>query len=218
MTSKLIGQVDEVVPPSQRIFSFFNSRRAAAEREAEKINAELARHDIADVLIVVAAEQARKGDRTAAKKTFGEAMEMILGEPAGGLKTQRLRGLVEALAGAGEIEAARTAIEAIQGDEANKAKALVALAKAQARAGDRTSARASLSAAFDPAREIKADPNTINDNVAFRKDETFPRSPWCRSNWARSRMLCRPSPHTPTRTSRWRSRPRWRGSRHGRAT
>ncbi len=135
----------------------------------------MARHDIADVLIVVAAEQARTGDRAAAKKTFGEAMEMILGEPPGlgVLRTQRLRGLVEALAGAGELEAARTAIEAIQGDEANKAKALVALAKAQARAGDRTSAKESLNAAFDPAREIKADPNTINDNVAFRKDETF---------------------------------------------
>ena len=173
-TSKLIGQVDEA-PASRGIFSFFNSRQAEVNRQAEKSNAEMARHDIADVLIVVAAEQARTGDRSAAKKTFGESMEMILGEPPGlgVLKTQRLRGLVEALAGAGELEAARTAIEAIQGDEANKAKALVALAKAQARAGDRTSARASLSAAFDPAREIKADPNTINDNVADRKDETF---------------------------------------------
>ena len=171
-TSKLIGQVEEVAA-SRGIFSFFNSRQAAADRQAEKFNAEMTRHDIADVLIVVAAEQARTGDRAAAKKTFGEAMEMILGEPAGVIKTQRLRGLVEALAGAGELEAARTAIEAIEGDEANKAKALVALAKAQAKAGDRTSARASLSAAFDPAREIKAIPNMINDDIASRKDETF---------------------------------------------
>ena len=36
----------------------------------------MTRHDIADVLIVVAAEQAKAGDRAAAKKTFSEAMQM----------------------------------------------------------------------------------------------------------------------------------------------
>ena len=53
------------------------------------------------------------------------------------IKTQRLRGLVEALANAGELEAARWRSSAIEGDEANKAKALVTLARAQAKAGNR---------------------------------------------------------------------------------
>jgi hypothetical protein len=170
--SKLIGQIDEA-PASRGILSIFESRQARADRMGERMNAQITRDEIPDVLIAVATAQAKAGDRAVAKKTFAEAMEMIQGERAGVGKTQRLRGFVEALANAGELEAARVAIEAIQGDEHNKALALVALAKAQARAGDKGGAKASLTAAFGAAREIKPRADVINDNVAWSKDEAF---------------------------------------------
>ncbi len=100
-------------------------------------------------------------------------MEMIQDERDGVLKTQRLRGFVEVLATAGELEAAKVAVEAIHSDGSNKALALVALAKAQARVGDKAKARTSLIAAFEAAGEIKARADLINDNVASNKDEAF---------------------------------------------
>ncbi len=108
--------------------------------ENDKVWAAEVRHEVADVLIAIATEQARSGDRPAAKKTFGEAMQLIQAERDGAIKTQRLRVLVEALAGAVELEGAKVAIEAIHGDEANKALALVWLAKAQAKAGNKPGA------------------------------------------------------------------------------
>jgi hypothetical protein len=65
------------------------------------------------------------------------------------------------------------AIETMERDEHNKALARVALGKAQARAGDKAGAMASLIAAFESAKEIKARANLINDNVAWNKDEAF---------------------------------------------
>ncbi len=173
--SKLIGQLEEA-PAERGIFSFFNRRQQAERELRRRADEELAqglRHEVADILAVVAAEQAKAGDRAAAKKTFQEAMDMTLTESDGVMKTARLRGMVELLAGAGELEAAKVAIEAIQGDEGSKAHALVSLAKAQAKAGDKTGARANLVAAFQAAQEIKALPNVINDLVADRKDQVF---------------------------------------------
>jgi tetratricopeptide (TPR) repeat protein len=170
--SKLIGQIDDA-PAPKGIFSIFESRQAMAERQGEQMNADMTRSEIPDVLIAVATAQAKAGNRAAAKKTFGEAMEMIQGERNGVIKTQRLRGFVEALTVAGELEAAKVAIEAIERDEHNKTLALVALGKAQAKAGDKAGAMASLIAAFESANEIKARANLINDNVAWNKDEAF---------------------------------------------
>jgi tetratricopeptide (TPR) repeat protein len=170
--SKLIGQIDEALAP-KGIFSIFESRQAMAERKGEQMNAEMTRGEIPDVLIAVATAQAKAGDRAAAKKTFGEAMEMIQRERDGVIKTQRLRGFVEALTAAGELEAAKVAIEAIERDGHNTALALVALSKAQAKAGDKAGAMASLIAAVESAMEIKARANLINDNVAWNKDEAF---------------------------------------------
>jgi tetratricopeptide (TPR) repeat protein len=170
--SKLVGQIDDA-PAPKGIFSIFESRQAMAKRQGEQMNAEMTRGEIPDVLIAVATAQAKAGDRAAAKNTFGEAMEIIDGERDGVGKTQRLRGFVEALTAAGELIAAKVAIEAIERDEHNKALALVALGKAQARAGDKAGAIASLIAAFESAKEIKARANLINDNVAWNKDEAF---------------------------------------------
>ena len=169
---KLIGQLDEA-PAETGILSFFPDRQAAARRQADKHLAEQVRHEAADVLAAIAAQQAKLGDRAAAKKTFGEAMGLILAERDGVIKTQRLRGLAEALAGSGELEAAKVAIDAIHDDEANKALALVALAKAQAASGNKPGASESLSTAAETANQTKALTNLINDNVARRKDETF---------------------------------------------
>ena len=80
---------------------------------------------------------------------------MIQDERDGVIKTQRLRGHGRGPGGRGELEAARVAIEAIQGDGDDKAHALVALAKAQAKAGDKTGARASLVAAFEAPRRSR---------------------------------------------------------------
>ena len=170
--SELIGQLDEAPAPNG-IFSIFNRRQAEANRMGERMNAEMTRPEAADVLIAVATAQAKAGDRATAKKTFSEAMEMIQAEREGVIKTQRLRGFVEALSAAGELEAAKVAIEAFQGDEHNKALALVALAKAEAKVGKKPSARASLIEAFEAAKAIKARANVINDNVAWNKDEAF---------------------------------------------
>ncbi len=129
--------------------------------------------EVADVLAVVAVQQARSGDRAAAKKTFGEAMERTLADPDPVSRNPRLAGLVEHLAGAGELAAARVAIEAIQGDEGDQAHALVSLAKGQAKAGDKAGARASLVAAFEAAKKITARERVINDSIDARKDQAF---------------------------------------------
>ncbi len=170
--SKLIGQIDEA-PEPKGIFSIFESRQARANRMGEQMNAQMTRHEAADVLIAVASAQAKAGDRAAAKKSFREAMERVQEEEDGVIKTQRLRGFVEALTAVGELDASKVAIEAIERDEHNKALALVALANAQAKAGDKTGARASLLAAFDASKGIKPLPNMINDNVDHRKNEAF---------------------------------------------
>ncbi len=170
--SKLIGQIDDARAP-KGIFSILESRQAMAKRQGEQRNAKMTRGEIPDVLIAVATAQAKAGDRAAAKKTFGEAMEIIDGERDGVGKTQRLRVFVEALTAAGELKAAKVAIDAIERDEHNKALALVALGKAQAKAGNKAGAMASLIAAVESAMEIKARANLINDNVAWNKDEAF---------------------------------------------
>jgi RNA polymerase sigma factor (sigma-70 family) len=173
--SKMIGQLEEA-PAKGGLFAFLNGRQQRERELRRRDDEELARglrHEVADVLAVVAVEQAKAGDRAAAKQNFREAMDLTLAESDGVMKTQRLRGLVEHLAAAGELKAAEVAIEALKGDEANKAHALVALAKARAKAGDNAGARADLIAAFEVAKETKALPNVINDNVADRKDQAF---------------------------------------------
>ncbi len=56
--SELIGQVDEA-PARTGIFSFFNRRQAEADRMSDRFMAEMMRHEAADVLIAVAAAQAK---------------------------------------------------------------------------------------------------------------------------------------------------------------
>ena len=173
--SKLIGQLDE--PSAENgLLSLFNRRRQAERELRRRMDEDLAqgmRHEVADVLAVIAAEQARSGDRAAAKKTFQEAMELTLAERDGPGKTQRLRGIVELLAAAGQLEASRVAIEAIQGDEADKAQALVSLSKGQFKAGDKVGARASIATALGLVKDIKKRPNVINENVDDRKDFVY---------------------------------------------
>ena len=173
--SKLIGQGDEA-PAENGLLSLFNRRRQAERELRRRMDEELGqgmRHEVADVLAVIGAEQAKSGDRAAAKKTFQEAIELTLAERDGAGKTQRLRGIVELLSGAGELEAARVAIEAIQGDEANKARALVALAKGQFKAGDKMGARASLATAFGLVKDVNKLPNVLDDNIDARKDFVY---------------------------------------------
>src|SRR5207237_5270458 len=124
-------------------------------------------------LVAIATEQAKAGDRAAAKATCGEALEMILQEQEGTGKAGRLQGLVEALASVGELEVAKVAIEAFKNHGADKCSALVALARAEAKAGDKAGARASLSEARAAAKEIRRRPDVIKDDPARLKDEAF---------------------------------------------
>ncbi len=89
------------------------------------------------------------------------------------LKTHSLRILVQALAAGGELDAANEAIKAFKESEADKALSLVAIARAQARAGDRAAAKETLDRAFVAAGGIHRQPNTINDDPARREDEAL---------------------------------------------
>ena len=140
---------------------------------ANRMIAEMTRPEVADVLIAVAAEQAKAGNRAAAKKTFGEAMEMIQDERDGVIKNQRLRGFVEVLTAAGELEAAKVAIEAIHSRRIQQGPGLGGAGQGPGQGGRQDQGQASLLAAFEAAQGIKARANVINDNVASNKDEAF---------------------------------------------
>jgi RNA polymerase sigma factor (sigma-70 family) len=153
--------------------SLFGARDRARRRAEAEILGEAARREIAPALVVIATEQAKANDRAGSKATFREAFELIVNERDAVGKNQSLRILVTALAGSGELGAAREAIKAFQGDEASKAVALVALARAQAKVGDKSGARDCLRAARREASGISRLPNVINDDPTSRKDESL---------------------------------------------
>jgi RNA polymerase sigma factor (sigma-70 family) len=153
--------------------NLFGARDRARRRAEEQILSDAARTEVAPALIAIAREQARGPDRAGSKGTFREAFGLIVQSRDGAGKTQNMRVLVEALAASGEIEAAKEAIGAFGDDRASKARALVALARAQAKAGDRPAARDRLREALADAVAVRHLPDVINDDPTRRKDEAM---------------------------------------------
>jgi RNA polymerase sigma factor (sigma-70 family) len=172
-TARAIGQPEPEEDNPGPFGNLFGARNRARRLADQRILADAAQTEIAPALIEIASEQAKGGDRPKSKATFREAFELIVNSRDGVIKTQSLRILVEALSAVGEIQAAKEAIKAIQADNASKALALVALARAQAKAGDRSAARDRLREARAEAAGVGQLPNLINDDPGRRKDEAF---------------------------------------------
>jgi hypothetical protein len=170
-SARLIGEGDDEDSADQGFLQgLFGARRRA---EMRRLRAEPCRWEVSPALLVIATEQAKAGDRDGAKATLREAGEMILQEQDGAGKSQRLRELVKAVVSIGELEAAKEAIKAFKNDDGNKALALAELARAQAKGGDKASARESLRDALAAARGIGRQQDVINDDPDRRKDEAF---------------------------------------------
>jgi RNA polymerase sigma factor (sigma-70 family) len=135
---------------------------------------ESARAEIPSAMAAIARIQARTGDLDGARKTLREALAMgRLVTERGSVLSHRIRRVGEAAAEIGDVEAARESAEVIEDDEMEKVLALVALARAELKAGDATAARATLRNATTRAGNVGARRNMINDDPAGNADEVF---------------------------------------------
>jgi RNA polymerase sigma factor (sigma-70 family) len=128
-------------------------------------------------LIEIAREQAKAGARTAAIETLAEARSTALERtPVDSLSSERVRRVAEAQVEVGELAGAKLSAEAIESDDVEMGLALAALARGQAKAGDRQAASATLREAHAHAQAIQApransigDSPTANANRVFRE-------------------------------------------------
>lgn len=119
-------------------------------------------------LVEVAREQVKAGAPAAAIETLREARSAALERTeVSGLDFQRVRTIAEAQVEFGDLAGARTSAAAIQRDDVEKALTLAALARGQAKAGDRQAANATLREAHTHAQAIRTPrANIIGDNPA----------------------------------------------------
>jgi beta-lactamase regulating signal transducer with metallopeptidase domain/tetratricopeptide (TPR) repeat protein len=113
-------------------------------------------HSQVFVLAALAKGQARSGNREAAVETFQKAVELAREMPAEGeaLRSDRLGRLAHDRVEAGDIEGALQTTELVV-YEYHKARALMEIAEAQAKAGRRDEARSLFRKAIETARAIQ---------------------------------------------------------------
>ena len=124
-------------------------------------------------LVEVSREQAQAGALAAAIETLREARSAALERTQkDSLSSERVRTIAEAQVEVGDLAGAKISAAAIETDDVEKALALAALARGQAKAGDRQAANATLREAHARAQAIRAPrADLIGDNPtanAFR--------------------------------------------------
>jgi RNA polymerase sigma factor (sigma-70 family) len=119
-------------------------------------------------LVEIARAQVRFGTRAAAIETLGKARSVALERtPIDTLSSDRIRSIVEAQVELGDVAGAKISAAAIKTDNVEEALALAALARGQAKAGDRQSASETLREAHTHAQAIRTPrANQIGDNPA----------------------------------------------------
>ncbi len=132
---------------------------------------ESSRAEIPAAMAEIARIQAKAGDLEGSRKTLREAW--ALGRTVSRrdvILFSRLRVVGEVAAEIGDVEAARKAADEIDDDKQEKTRALVSLARAQVKAGDAASARATLGETLAFARGIGPRAHTINDDPVRNAD------------------------------------------------
>jgi RNA polymerase sigma factor (sigma-70 family) len=127
---------------------------------------------IPPALAVIATEQAKAGDRGAAGATLREAIELVRKLPEGDGPAGLFRQVAEAAAAVGDLDLAREAVAAID-NETDKAPALVAIARAQAKSGDKAAALETLREAGTSVGGIRARRFFSNDDPARNKEDAL---------------------------------------------
>jgi len=117
-------------------------------------------------LVEIAREQAKAGALAAAIETLREARSAALERTQqDSMSSERVRTIAEAQVEVGDLAGAKISAAAIETDEVEKPLALAALARGQAKAGDRQAANAALREAHARAQAIRAPrADLIGDN------------------------------------------------------
>jgi hypothetical protein len=115
-----------------------------------------------DALQRIAESRAAFGDQPGAIATWNEAVRIVaeIGDPE--VRGANLQWIVEGRAAAGDLSGALATLEGIEGSSA-RTQALIAIASAQAIAGDRSDAKTNLREALNEAKRL--DPSAERDRV-----------------------------------------------------
>jgi hypothetical protein len=125
-------------------------------------------------LVEIARVQASAGDTVSAKKTLREAFDVVETSNKRDVgHADRVRHVAEAQAEIGDIEGIKVSAQVIEGNNMDKALALVALGRAEAKAGEAPAAQAALREAMAVAANIGPLKNLINDTPAANADRAF---------------------------------------------
>ncbi len=131
-----------------------------------------ARAEVPSTLAEIARIQAGNGDVAGARKTLREAWALgRRGTQRDLVLVSRLRRVGDAAAEIGDVEAARMAVDEVEGDPTEKALAPAGLARAQIKVGDPKAALATLDEAMKHARVIGPRELMKNDNPVANADE-----------------------------------------------
>jgi RNA polymerase sigma factor (sigma-70 family) len=118
-------------------------------------------------LVEVAREQAKAGAGAAATETLGAARSAVLEGTQKNSLSEWVRRIAEAQVDVGDVAGAKISAAAIETDDVEKTLALAALARGEAKTGDRRAANATLREAHAHAQAIRTPrANVIGDNPA----------------------------------------------------
>ncbi len=119
-------------------------------------------------LVEIAREQSKAGALSTAFETLREARSAAVERTQkDSLSSERVRTIAEAQIEVGDLAGAKISADAIESDDVEKALALAALARGQAKAGDRQAANATLREAHARAQAIRGPrADLIGDNPA----------------------------------------------------
>ncbi|MFI5459123.1 MAG: RNA polymerase sigma factor, partial [Isosphaerales bacterium] len=136
----------------------------ALGKEVSDPSFNIIREEVPAALAAIARAQAKAGAPGAAKETLHEAFAIAqtVPQPNSVVLCERVLRVVEAQGEIGDVEGAKASAALIENDNVDKALALAAVARAQAKAGDAPGARATLHDALTFASGSLALPNVIN--------------------------------------------------------
>jgi RNA polymerase sigma factor (sigma-70 family) len=142
--------------------------------DGNNLEMEINRSEIPRAMAEIAREQAKAGAIDAAKATLREALEVAKTVPQhGGVLFDRVRRVAEVQCEIADLEGVKASADFIVGEPSEKVLAMVSVARAQVKAGDASSARATLRDALKLAGEVGPRANVINDDPTANADRVF---------------------------------------------